>query len=241
MKEKVTLLIDADDTLWHNNIYYEQAIADFIEIMTELGFNRTVIEKEVRKREVENIRHHGYGSVCFTITMLEVYKETCDKSKLTTDEDIIKRIGENGKRTRDYDIDLLPGVEETLSVLSDKCTLIIVTKGCTNEQMAKIERSGLQKYFHDIIIVSEKDPEVYGSIINKHGLDPDKTWMIGNSARSDINPAKAAGLRTAYIPYHATWEFENEDISEQGYETAILEDFSEILNCVYGNIQNPVR
>jgi putative hydrolase of the HAD superfamily len=230
MKDKITLLIDADDTLWHNNIYYEQAITDFMEIMRTTGLDKAAVEKEFRTREIDNVKHHGYGSVCFTISMLEIYRETCIKHGKEINGDIVRKIEINGKQTCDYDIVLLPGVKETLPVLTENFVLVIVTKGCQNEQMAKIKRSGISQYFHDITVVSEKTAEVYRSIIKKYNLDTDKTWMIGNSTRSDINPAKSVGLRTVYIPYHATWEFENETINEHGHETIILEDFGEISN-----------
>jgi putative hydrolase of the HAD superfamily len=53
--------------------------------------------------------------------------------------------------------------------------------------------------------------------------------MIGNSPRSDINPAKAAGLGTVFIPYHTTWEHEMEEISPTGGETLVLEQFGELV------------
>jgi putative hydrolase of the HAD superfamily len=229
MREKITLLIDADDTLWHNNIFYEQAIENFVNIMEKVGLCRIEIEEKMRIREMENVKHHGYGSVCFTITMLEVYREACESYGIPKCEILTSEIEENGKLTRDYDIELLPGVMDTLPILAEKFRLIIVTKGCHDEQMSKIKRSGIKGHFDEIIVVKEKKPEVYKSILEKNQLVPENTWMIGNSIRSDINPAKTCGIKTAYIPYHATWEFENEELSNHGHETVILKDFSEIV------------
>ena len=93
--------------------------------------------------------------------------------------------------------------------------------------MAKLERSGLAGFFHATEVVFEKSVETYREIVGKYRLDPTRTWMIGNSPRSDINPAKAAGLRTVFIPYHTTWQHEIEEISPNG-ETLALENFGQL-------------
>jgi putative hydrolase of the HAD superfamily len=121
----------------------------------------------------------------------------------------------------------MPGVRETLPLLFAGNQTIVVTKGRAEEQTGKLERSGLAGFFHATEIVFEKSVETYREIVGKYRLDPARTWMIGNSPRSDINPAKAAGLRTVFIPYHATWQHEIEEISPNG-ETLALENFGQL-------------
>jgi putative hydrolase of the HAD superfamily len=127
-----------------------------------------------------------------------------------------------------HPVELMPGVRDTLPLLHAKNRTIMLTKGREDEQLGKLRRSGLEKFFHDIEVVFEKSVETYRYAVSKHRLDAGKTWMIGNSPRSDINPAKAAGLRTVFIPYHTTWQHEIEEISPNGAETLVLENFGEL-------------
>ncbi|MCA9880012.1 MAG: HAD hydrolase-like protein, partial [Thermomicrobiales bacterium] len=77
----------------------------------------------------------------------------------------------------------------------------------------KIDRSGLGSYFRHAEIVMEKDAASYRFLAESIGLDPEHTWMIGNSPKSDINPALAAGMNAVFIPHHATWRLEHQEIA----------------------------
>jgi putative hydrolase of the HAD superfamily len=77
--------------------------------------------------------------------------------------------------------------------------------------MRKIEVSSLRHYFKGIEILPEKNDTVFRGLLDKHGWNPDKTWMIGNSPRSDINPAISAGMNAVYIPHPHTWVLEHEE------------------------------
>ena len=113
----------------------------------------------------------------------------------------------------DHPIEFLPDVPQTLQYLSTRHRLILVTKGAIEEQSGKIERSGLKEYFEATEIVAEKNSEVYDSLVEKHRLSRNSTWMIGNSPRSDINPALAAGLHAVFVPHGDTWILEHEEVN----------------------------
>lgn len=232
MSTRQNLLIDADDTLWHNNIYYEQGITFFLDRMEDLGHPRVEMEKLLRKREMENVPHHGYGSESFTISLREVYLETCEAALREPEDEMLSFIQDTGRLTRDYPILLLPGVEETLPLLAGSHRLLLLTKGNHNEQLEKVHRSGIADHFEAVVIVPEKNREVYEKVLADHGLSREDTWMVGNSPKSDINPAKSAGLKTVLIPYHATWEFELDAIQENGHKTVVIENFSGLLNVI---------
>jgi putative hydrolase of the HAD superfamily len=87
-----------------------------------------------------------------------------------------------------------------------------MTKGAFAEQTGKVERSGLKEYFAAVEIVAEKDEAVYRSVVSKYGLANDTTWMIGNSPKSDINPALAAGLNAVFVPHGNTWILEHDEV-----------------------------
>jgi len=229
MKYKTTLLIDADDTLWENNRFFEKEILAFVSLMKKEGLMPGRIEEVFREREIDNVKHYGYGSTSFMKSMLEVYREACSIEKRPVEDWLVEWINGAGDRTRSYPIIFLPGVEEALPTLYEKNNLILLTKGYEEEQRAKVKRSGLSCYFIHVKVVPEKDENTYRSIIRDFELDPEHTWMIGNSPKSDINPAKKAGLGTVLIPYHSTWAHEVDEIYENGRETVVLNDFGGLV------------
>ena len=163
----------------------------------------------------------GYGSQAFCQSLHEVARHLGAT-------DLESWIQQQETWILHHPIDLMPGVRETLPRLREANRLILLTKGREEEQLGKLERSGLAPFFHVTEVVFEKSVETYRDIIAKHRLAPRQTWMIGNSPRSDINPARAAGLGTVFIPYHTTWQHELEEIAPDG-GTVMLENFGQLL------------
>jgi putative hydrolase of the HAD superfamily len=199
------LLIDADDTLWENNIYFEQAIHAFIGFLDHSSL--TPAEVRAVLDEVEKLM--GYGSANFTRSLVETYRRLAEKD---LQDEHIQQIRQFGEQIRLHPLQLLDGVKETLNYLSPRHDLILLTKGDVEEQKLKVERSGIEECFKQVIIVQEKDVATYHRVARELQLDPKDTWMIGNSPRSDINPALAAGLNAVYIPHPHTWHLEHEEV-----------------------------
>lgn len=200
------LLIDADDTLWENNIYFERATHAFIEFLNHSRL--TTAEVRAVLDEVERLM--GYGSTNFTRSLVETYHRLAEQE--VRDEDI-QRIHQFGEQIRRHPIELLDGVQETLDYLSVRHHLILLTKGDIEEQKLKIERSGIEHFFKQAIVVHEKDIVTYQQILGQLQLSINETWMVGNSPRSDINPALAAGLHAIFIPHPHTWHLEHEEVT----------------------------
>jgi len=123
----------------------------------------------------------------------------------------------------DHPMEFLPGVPETLADLSQRHRLFMVTKGNITEQLGKVERSGLKEFFTAIEVVAEKDKAVYQNVVEKYGLIRDITWMIGNSPRSDINPALEAGLHAVFIPHDNTWMLERDELRAHAVDGRLLQ------------------
>lgn len=215
------LLVDADDTLWENNIYYERVTAEFVAALGTRGVAVHRAHETLWATEQRNIKVTGYGSQAFCQSLHEVARElgvTDLEPQIAGWEDFIFH----------HPVELMPGVADALPRLHARHRVIMVTKGQPAEQLAKLDRSGLAGYFHQTEIMWEKHTDAYRQLLAKHNLPAAGTWMIGNSPRSDINPAKAAGLGTVFIPYHTTWQHEVEEISPNGGETIILENFAQL-------------
>jgi putative hydrolase of the HAD superfamily len=207
--ETQTLLIDADDTLWENNIYFERAIVRFISFLHHHEFSPEQVREVLNDVERECIMKHGYGLHSFAHALVDTF-ERLSVRPITTESHA--QITSFAHSVADHPIELLPEVTQTLEYLSARHHLILVTKGAIAEQTGKIERSGLKQYFVTTEIVPEKDSAAYQALVGKHALARASTWMIGNSPKSDINPALAAGLHAVFVPHGDTWILEHEEV-----------------------------
>ena len=216
------LLIDGDDTLWENNIYFERAIEEFMDFL-----DHSALKKEEVRAVLDEIEMTmGYGSKNFARSLQETYRQLAERD--VRDEDL-ERVGQFGEQIIHHPMQVMEGVEETLAYLSPRHRLILLTKGNQDEQRLKIDNSGLDIYFEHTIIVAEKNSATYHRLIQEFELDMPQTWMIGNSPRSDINPARNVGLNTVFIPHPHTWTLEKEEIVEDGTGKLLrLERFSEL-------------
>src|SRR5215469_3790360 len=174
-----SLLVDADDTLWENNIYFEQAIADFMCFLNHQEMTHEEVRLVINEVERETILEHGYGFHSFAHSLVKTF-ERLSTQPITPE--LHQTIWNFAHRISLYPIQLIAGVPETLNYLSSRRHhLILMTKGNTVEQTGKVERSGLKEYFAAVEIVAEKDAVTYKSIVAKYRLVPDTTWMVGNS------------------------------------------------------------
>ena len=203
------LLIDADDTLWENNIYFERAIADFISFLNHHQYTPDEVRHVLYDVERENIRQHGYGMHSFANALVVCFEKLSVEPVTPELHETIRSIA---YRIAEHPMEFLPDVPETLSELAQRHRLFMVTKGNITEQLGKVERSGLKDYFTAIEVVAEKDAAAYRNVVEKYGLISDITWMIGNSPKSDINPALEAGLHAVFVPHHNTWMLERDEL-----------------------------
>ena len=203
------LLIDADDTLWENNIYFEEAFEQFVDFLDHSTLDAGQIRAVLDEIEIANIKLHGYGAANFGRNLKQCYQHLCEREIHGDDLD---RVMAFASRILEKPMEIIEGVEETLSYLFPRHELTLFTKGHAEEQKLKIDRSGLGRFFHHTAVVKEKDIECYLRVVGERGLNPECTWMIGNSPKSDINPALAAGLNAVFIPHHRTWSLEREQI-----------------------------
>jgi putative hydrolase of the HAD superfamily len=213
------LLIDADDTLWENNIYFERAIADFISFLNHHQYTPDEVRHVLYDVERENIQQHGYGMHSFAIALVICF-ERLSVEPIT--EELHQTIRGIAYKIAEHPMELLPGVPETLADLSQRHRLFMVTKGNITEQLGKVERSGLRDHFTAIEVVAEKNADVYRAVIEKYGLVRETTWMIGNSPKSDINPALEAGLHAVFVPHDNTWMLERDELRGHEFDARLL-------------------
>jgi putative hydrolase of the HAD superfamily len=223
-----TLIIDADDTLWETEIYYAQCVAAFVELIVEQGFGREETGRTVEMVERERVSQVGYAPEEFARSLVIAYQRLCESRDRPVEGEVSEAVWVIGQGVIDHPIALLGGVSETLARLSGHCCLLLLTKGDRRTQESKLARSGLGYLFDGVHIVPEKNAGVIRGLLAQYGLEPEQTWMVGNSPRSDINPALEAGIGAIYVPHPNTWELEMEEIAGME-QVIILKRFEELV------------
>lgn len=203
------LMIDADDTLWENNIYFERAFEEFVEFLGHSALSPSEVRAVLDEIELANARVHGYGSLNFGRNLRQCYQHLTERD---VREDDLRTVMNFAERILECPMEVIPGVPETLEYLASRHHLTLFTKGHPDEQILKIDRSGLGGWFAHTAIVKEKDTSAYRRLVAERRMDPACTWMIGNSPKSDINPALAAGLNAVFVPHANTWALEKQEI-----------------------------
>jgi len=215
------LLIDADDTLWENNIYFERTIAGFIERLNHQHMSPKEVRLFLNDVERENILKHGYGSHSFAHSLVVCFERLAEQP---ITPELHEFIWGFAHRVATADLELISGVPETLQYLNRRGHhLVVMTKGNITEQSGKVKRSGLRDYFAAVEIVAEKNAPTYKEIVAKYQFAPESTWMVGNSPKSDINPALAAGINAVFVPHDNTWILEHETVNPAPDGTRLLQ------------------
>ncbi len=228
-----TVLLDLDDTLWENNLYFVQSIRWLCRVGCAHGHTARATIALLNRMEDENIPHRGFGYDSYEASYLRALRMLLARSGGEAAHAGLRR---QARAQIDYlrrhPIRWLPGVPEALELLSRSFRTIAVTKGHFGDQTAKVHRCGREQLFHAVKVLPHKHESDYTGMIEEFALDPARTVMVGNSPRSDINMAKRAGLRTIYVPHRLTWFREMEPIETHEPPTIEVHGFAEVLRAL---------
>jgi putative hydrolase of the HAD superfamily len=219
------LLIDADDTLWENNVHFERAIERFITLVAHPRCSREHVRGVLDGVERAHVATRGYGCAAFALNLQDAFRELAGEAATTA---ALEEVAALASGIRETPLEVIAGVPETLEYLASRHQLVLFTKGETEEQSAKLERSGLKVFFSDARVVREKDVAAYRQAADQLQAPPGRTWMVGNSPRSDINPALGAGLKAVWVPHDSTWRLEHEEIAQDADGLLVLSRFAEL-------------
>ena len=223
--------IDADDTLWENEAWFYKIQDRFFEMMSSWSDTQDT-NAALLENERASIPQYGYGVTSFVRSMILTAIQISN-NEIETKQ--ISQIVSWGDELIEAPVDLLPGVEATLSELSNNHHLLLITKGDVLHQRAKVENSGLSDFFWNIEVVGEKDSAVYEMLLNRYGISPEMFVMIGNSVSSDILPVLNIGAKAIHVPHHTTWELEVPDPKElKKVDFPIAQSISEVPGILSG-------
>ncbi|MBC7904940.1 MAG: HAD family hydrolase [Gemmatimonadaceae bacterium] len=216
---------DADDTLWVNEPYFQETEHKFCALLEDYLPHHSVA-KELFKTEMDNLSLYGYGVKGFMLCMVETAIRIAGQ---TGSHRVVEKAIEFGKELLEKPIELLDGVEPLLISLREKYRLVVATKGDLLDQERKLKKSGIDKYFHHIEIMSDKRDSDYLKLLRHLDILPEEFVMIGNSIKSDILPVLAIGGKAYHVPYHTTWAHENVEAPVIHDNFLRIENISEIL------------
>ncbi len=223
------VFIDADDTLWENNLHFEQEIADYVAWVAEHGINPAGARDALEAEEDVTIHTLGYGAGPFCRSVRAAFAGLLPDADAALRAEMDAFVASAITRIRDHEILLLPGVRDGVAALAETRHLVVLTKGQLSEQAAKAERSGLLSHFADVLVVPEKTVATYTTAAAAREVDSALCWMIGNSPDSDVNPARAAGFRTIYVPHPAPWHRDRGQVDgADGVPTLIAQTFADV-------------
>ena len=223
-----TIGIDADDTLWQSEHFFKLTEARFVTLLS--GFaERADLAARLLEAETRNLQFYGFGIKGFILSMIET---AIDVTNGKVPAPVIQEILGAGREMLNHPILPLPQVQETLENLGKIFRLVLITKGDLFDQERKLAQSGLDEFFHGIEIVSDKKPQTYKRIFDRHGDGPDRAAMVGNSLKSDIVPAIAAGCWGIFIPHELTWTLEHVEAPAHHPRFKQLNGFNELYEFI---------
>jgi putative hydrolase of the HAD superfamily len=219
------IAFDADDTLWHNEHYFQEAEHKFCALLEDFLPQHT-LQRELLQTEINHISLYGYGVKAFMLSMIETAIRVTDRN---IKMEVIEKIIAIGQDLLNKPVDIMDGVRDVLKSLKPKYKLVMATKGDLLDQERKLKKSGLAEYFHHIEIMSEKKEPDFEKLIKHMDIKPNELMMIGNSIKSDILPILNLGGHGIHIPYHVTWAHEKVDAAVEHINFRQVEKISDIL------------
>jgi putative hydrolase of the HAD superfamily len=219
------IAFDADDTLWHNEAFFQEIENKFCDLLQDYLPAHT-LSRELLQTEVANLSLYGYGIKGFILSLIETSLRVSNK---TIPIDVIGKIIGFGKDLLEKPVDLIEDVEDVLDELRKKYRLVLATKGDLLDQHRKLTKSGLGHYFHHIEIMTEKGETDYQKLMKRLDITPSEFAMVGNSLKSDILPVLQIGGHGFHVPYHTTWAHEKIEINIDHANFRQLNSIKEII------------
>lgn len=222
------IAFDADDTLWHNEPYFDEAQERFCQLFQDYASSQEILGL-ILNHQVKNLPLYGFGIKAFTLSMIETALQ------LTNHKISGKGIGQIitiGKDLLQKPVELLPNVEDVLKELQGKYKLVVATKGDLKDQHRKLHDSGIGHYFHHIEVLSDKTELDYEKMFGRLESKAEDILMIGNSLKSDVLPILNLGGFGIHIPYHTTWEYEKIDFEIEHENFLALSNVKEVLTVL---------
>ena len=223
-----TICFDADDTLWHNERFFQLTQERFFEVLADHAEPDHLADR-LLEAERRNLGHYGFGIKGFVLSMIET---ALDVTNDKVPGEVIRALVSAGQEMLSHPIELLPGAFETIEALAPQYDLILITKGDLLDQERKLAQSGFGEMFDGVEIVSDKTVAVYRAVFERRRIAADTALMVGNSLKSDVIPVLEAGGWGVHVPHGLTWALEAADTPKAHPKFRRIEDLFGLLSVI---------
>ncbi len=223
-----TIAFDADDTLWHNERFFQLTQERFAALLADFSDTDTLMSR-LLEAERKNLGHYGFGIKGFVLSMIETAIEVTEEQVPAS---VIAELLRAGQDMLQHPIELLPHAREAVEAVTNSHKVLLITKGDLLDQERKLAQSGLGDLFDGVEIVSDKAPQIYQRIFDSHGDGPERSMMIGNSMRSDVVPVVDIGGWGVFVPHGLEWEIEKAEPPADAPRYLAISDLSELPDLI---------
>jgi len=234
------IIFDGDDTLWRVEELYDAALDRAQEFLRADGFPADEWRIRQRERDLENVRTMGMSRDRFPTSSEQALIDVAKRHEMQVTDSLRSAIRDESRSVFGARAPLMPGAEKTLSSLAPNFELALLTKGDESVQTKRINDSGLVKYFASVTIVAEKNEAVFRSLLRKTGAKRDRSWSVGNSLASDVNPALRIGMNAIWIDAHV-WEHERREATAAKAGVVVLERLDQTPEVLLRSLTRPTR
>lgn len=207
------IYIDLDDTLVATQKLYDDAITTFARRLQRKGADFKKVVETVKKHSRDMFQTHGYSKERFPAAFEKTLKEFSPHAG-AWEYTSARKLAENVFKA---EAEVYPEVSAALIKLSRYFDVHLVTQGDEEVQKKRISDLPFRHLFDSTNIVAAKSKDEFEKLMKKHGYKPDEVTMIGDSLKSDIKPAQAAGMGAVLIPRN-NWKA----TEHNGHESAVV-------------------
>lgn len=207
------VLFDGDDTLWLVEPLYDAARAEIGRIVTEAGLDATAWESLQRRIDVQSFTRLGFSPNRFPMSCVKAYERLARSSRVSIGREVRDEIHATAARVFRETAPTADGAKAVLHELSERHRLALLTQGDHSVQTKRLNDSGLESFFENPNkIVPEKNAAVFRDLLNDMAAIPTRSWSVGNSLASDINPALECGMSAIWVAADH-WEYERREVA----------------------------
>ena len=209
MSNKPVLIFDGDDTLWRTMPLYDGAKRQFFQLMRREGFPAVEVRGYFEDRDRRNVRTLGFSKRRIGVSMLQTYRHFARLNRQPVRKSVDFQITAIRNKIFDQQPKLAPFAISVLGSLAPAYRLVLLTKGSKVIQLRRISTSGLRRFFEKVFVVKQKNNATFKEVLHALHTVPSNAWSVGDSVRSDINPALRGGLNAIWIP-GSNWNYESD-------------------------------
>ncbi len=235
-KNGVGIIFDGDDTLWDSQSIYVDAKKRYYREMATLGFDTSEVEQVLDTTDIANVDVLGFSRLRFPKSMVDAYRTLCERRSREWDKGIAERLRSIGESVFHRAPHLFPGATNLLDAVRARgARVILATKGDHDVQKRKLAVMNLAQMFHRLYILDRKTENEFRTILAECDLAADMSWSLGNSVKSDINPALRVGMNAIWVQQE-TWEYERE-LPERTDKLFVVRSLPEALTVLMEKLE----